>query len=259
MNSIKFSILITSYNKKKYIEECIDSCLSQNHNNYEIILIDNYSDDGSEKIFKQYSDKIKILQKKKISKYAPVNQIDLLINGFKLSSGSIISFLDGDDYFFKEKLFEIEKIFLSQKDIDVVFDIPIIKDKTKLTRFVNKKKFQKNIWPTIIPTSSICMRRSFFDYCLNKGLFNDFFNLEVDFRINVLCRNIKNNYFISQKKLTVYRKVENGIMSNINKYEKKWWQKRLEAHNFMKILYLNNKDVYKNKLDYYLTKFLSKI
>ena len=80
MNSIKFSILITSYNKKKYIEECIDSCLSQNHNNYEIILIDNYSDDGSEKIFKQYSDKIKILQKKKISKYAPVNQIDLLIN-----------------------------------------------------------------------------------------------------------------------------------------------------------------------------------
>ena len=54
MNSIKFSILITSYNKKKYIEECIDSCLSQNHNNYEIILIDNYSDDGSEKIFKQY-------------------------------------------------------------------------------------------------------------------------------------------------------------------------------------------------------------
>ena len=129
MNSIKFSILITSYNKKKYIEECIDSCLSQNHNNYEIILIDNYSDDGSEKIFKQYSDKIKILQKKKISEYAPVNQIDLLINGFKLSSGSIISFLDGDDYFFKEKLFEIEKIFLSQKDIDVVFDIPIIKDK----------------------------------------------------------------------------------------------------------------------------------
>ena len=40
---MKFSILITSYNKEQYLEECIKSCLSQTNTNFEIIICDNYS------------------------------------------------------------------------------------------------------------------------------------------------------------------------------------------------------------------------
>ena len=40
---MKFSILISSYNKGNYIEKCIKSCLAQSNKNLEIIVVDNYS------------------------------------------------------------------------------------------------------------------------------------------------------------------------------------------------------------------------
>ena len=49
---MKVSILISNYNKEKYIEECILSCLRQNHNNLEIIIVDNLSTDKSMNIKK---------------------------------------------------------------------------------------------------------------------------------------------------------------------------------------------------------------
>ena len=52
MNKEKISILITNFNKEKFIEECILSCLNQNYNNLEIIIVDNSSTDRSMSIIK---------------------------------------------------------------------------------------------------------------------------------------------------------------------------------------------------------------
>ena len=62
---MKFSILITSYNKGQYLEECIKSCLNQTNKNFEIIVCDNYSTDNSDQIFNKYKESIKLLKKKK--------------------------------------------------------------------------------------------------------------------------------------------------------------------------------------------------
>ena len=62
---MKFSIIITSYNKGSYIEKCIKSCLEQSEKNFEIIVCDNYSDDGSIAIFEKYKKFVKLIQKKK--------------------------------------------------------------------------------------------------------------------------------------------------------------------------------------------------
>ena len=51
---MKISILITSFNKENYIEECIRSCLKQDYTDKEIILMDNCSEDSSENIFDKY-------------------------------------------------------------------------------------------------------------------------------------------------------------------------------------------------------------
>ena len=61
---MKFSILISSYNKGKYIEKCINSCIDQNSMNFEIILFDNCSTDNTSKILKKFKNKIKIFKKK---------------------------------------------------------------------------------------------------------------------------------------------------------------------------------------------------
>jgi hypothetical protein len=47
-------------------------------------------------------------------------------------------------------------------------------------------------------------------------------------------------------------------MSNIKKFSKKWWEKRLEAHNFMKKLFLKYNIKYDNKFDFLASKILSK-
>ena len=62
---MKFSVLISSYNKSRYLEECIVSCLSQTFELVEIVLLDNYSNDGTKEILDKYKNKIKIIYKKK--------------------------------------------------------------------------------------------------------------------------------------------------------------------------------------------------
>ena len=68
---MKFSILITSYNKGRYLEECIKSCLSQTNKNFEIIICDNYSTDNSDQIFEKYKKNIKLIKKKKLVIFHP--------------------------------------------------------------------------------------------------------------------------------------------------------------------------------------------
>jgi len=93
---------------------------------------------------------------------------------------------------------------------------------------------------------------------LKKVLIKKYKNLEIDFRFNVYARNLHKNFFICNDNLTIYRQVEDGIMSNIIKFSKKWWIKRLEAHNFMEKLFNNHNIQYKNKLDFLLSKIFGK-
>lgn len=258
---MKISILISSYNKGKYIRECIESCIVQNIVNFEIILLDNYSTDETNLILNEYScqkysSQIKIFKKKKISNYPALNQIDLLQKGLEHSSGEIICLLDADDYYLKNKLSEVRKFFIENKSKNVLFDLPIIKRSEKFQKFVNKEKIQKKIWPTIIPSSSISMRKNFFKDCVDIGLFSNYNSLEIDFRINVYSRLIKKNDFaISDKSLNIYRKVDGSIMSSHRKFSKFWWNKRLEAHRFMREWYAKNNQSYLTA-DYLFTKTL---
>ena len=56
MTNLSLSILIPSYNDELYIQECLDSILSNNSNDFEVILNDDHSDDNTLKIAKSYND-----------------------------------------------------------------------------------------------------------------------------------------------------------------------------------------------------------
>ena len=101
----KISIIITTYNKAKFIKKTLYSCLIQDYKNYEIIVVDTGSTDKTVKIIKSLKKKrIKKIFLKRKFKTSPLNQIYAISCGLKASKGKIICLLDGDDIFKKHNL-----------------------------------------------------------------------------------------------------------------------------------------------------------
>jgi len=64
MTSDLVSVVIPVYNSEKFLEECLDSILTQTYQNIEIIAVDDGSTDSSPDILEKYSDKINIISQK---------------------------------------------------------------------------------------------------------------------------------------------------------------------------------------------------
>ena len=250
---MKISILITNYNKEKYIEECILSALNQDYKNIEIIVFDNNSTDNSLNVINKFSKSILIRRKSRISEYAPFNQIDLIIESFKLSTGDVICLLDGDDFYLPDKISTINRSFSKNPGVDIIFDTPSVLIDNKVLPLRLKKKLFNNNWPSTVPTSGISFRRNFFDMCLKSNLLVKYPTLEIDFRLNFFSEKINKSYIHLKKYLTFYRNVDDGIMSKLKKFSRKWWIKRLDAHFFIQYIYKKNNIKYFKNYDFYLT------
>lgn len=92
----KFSIIVPVYNTESYLVRCLDSILNQTYDNYEIIIVNDGSTDGSKKIItdyqKQYPEKIKVINKKNGGLSSARNK------GVSKADGDYILFVDSDDY-----------------------------------------------------------------------------------------------------------------------------------------------------------------
>ncbi len=94
----KVSVILPARNEEMFIEECINSLLEQDYENYEIIAIDDMSDDDTGEIIKKIAKKnskvIHVLAKPKPEKWIGKNWA--CIEGFKRSSGKLLLFTDAD-------------------------------------------------------------------------------------------------------------------------------------------------------------------
>ena len=253
LNNNFISILISNYNKSKYLNKCLNSLIKQNYRNYEIIFFDDGSTDKSIEIVKQYKN-IRLIENFKKKSSAALNQINGLHEAFKKSKGNILCLMDSDDFFFKNKLLHISKFFNLNEDKNIVFNYP--KSFTK-KKFSIKKKTNKHIWPTIFPTSCISIRRNTFKKFINYMIKEKFNRLEIDARLCIFSKFFLNEYSILNKCLTVYNYDPNGISANIPKYSKFWWIRRNQAFEYLKFIFKKKKIKFKLSFDYYATLILS--
>ena len=92
MKSPLVSICIPNYNNAKYLDQCIQSALNINYDNYEIILVDDCSTDNSIEIAKEYSSRIKIYENDK-----NIGQPKNTNKSVNMSNGKYIVILHSDD------------------------------------------------------------------------------------------------------------------------------------------------------------------
>ena len=95
MNPTIISVIIPVYNVKPYLNKCLDSVLNQTYRNLEILVIDDGSSDGSEKICDEYA-----LRDTRIRVFHQTNagQSSARNKGLEYATGEWIAFLDSDDW-----------------------------------------------------------------------------------------------------------------------------------------------------------------
>lgn len=108
------SIITVSYNSVNTIEQTILSVINQNFKDYEYIIIDGGSKDGTIDIIKKYQNQINIW----ISE--PDSGIyDAMNKGLKLAKGKFISLLNSDDWFEKDSLNYVANSYKLHPNVDL--------------------------------------------------------------------------------------------------------------------------------------------
>jgi glycosyltransferase involved in cell wall biosynthesis len=134
------SIVMPNYNRQKYIGEQLDSLISQTYKNWELIIVDDCSTDGSEEIIQEF---IKKNGDKKITFIKNEKTLGVAKNfekGLRLATGEYIAVCDSDDVWFSDKL-EKELQFLKRGGYGMVYsDLVVVDEKMKTI----KKSFIKN-------------------------------------------------------------------------------------------------------------------
>ena len=113
----KISVIIPVYNAENYIRETLDSIIKQSYTDWEIILIENGSDDGSPDIIKEYEaayPEIHVISEQKKGP-APARN-----SGMKLAKGEYIVFVDADDYLPDTEIFRKYINIAEQMDVDII-------------------------------------------------------------------------------------------------------------------------------------------
>ena len=133
-----FSIIVPIYNVERYLEQCIESVLAQDYQNYELILVDDGSPDNSIDICAKYA--------KQYSNIVFIHKInggvsDARNAGIQIARGEYLMFLDSDDYWEGTTvLSDLQKI-ITENNPDIIFNYmsSIYPDKI-VNHYINRDK-----------------------------------------------------------------------------------------------------------------------
>lgn len=110
------SIITTSTNSEKHIEQTIQSVLSQSYTNIEYIIMDGGSSDGTLDIIQKYSDKIKYCVSE-----ADQGVYDAINKGILHSSGDLVGIIHSDDWYDQNTLNWVVEAYQQNQDAGVFF------------------------------------------------------------------------------------------------------------------------------------------
>ena len=133
-----FSIIVPIYNVERYLEQCIESVLAQDYQNYELILVDDGSPDNSIDICTKYA--------KQYSNIVFIHKInggvsDARNAGIQIARGEYLMFLDSDDYWEGTTILSDLQNIITENNPDVIFNYmsSVYPDKI-VNHYINRDK-----------------------------------------------------------------------------------------------------------------------
>jgi len=192
------SVVIPVYNSEKTIEAALKSIVNQNYDNFEIIIVNDGSIDQSENLIKNFIDKHKAITIKYI--FQENKGVSTARNlGLKNATGNLISFLDSDDVWDKNKTAIQLKILQENKSIDLLGtnrDGAILKNFlgfkiNRVTKITSRILLYKNFFMT----SSIIFKREIID---EIGYFNENMNHSEDWEYFLRISKNFNCYLLNE-------------------------------------------------------------
>lgn len=116
---MKFSVIVPVYNAENYLHKLVESVLQQTYKDYELILVDDGSTDGSYALMKQYAKRYD-----QIKAYTKENAGPGMTRkfGFEKATGDLLFFVDSDDWITNSTVLEeIHNTFIKHSTVDVLF------------------------------------------------------------------------------------------------------------------------------------------
>ena len=140
----RFSVIIPLYNKAPYVAKAINSVLTQTFANYELIIVDDGSEDNSAEVAAQCIGKY---DKCQLIKQVNAGVSMARNNGVDVSNGDYLCFLDADDWWSPTFLEEMSKLIDAYPDAGVYGSNYTIvneaKKRTRIARIGVEERFEK--------------------------------------------------------------------------------------------------------------------
>ena len=157
---MKFSIITVNYNHRDGLQKTIESVINQTYSDYEYIIIDGGSDDGSVEVIKEYSDKITYwVSERDHGIYNGMNK------GIVKAHGTYINFMNSGDVFYSKDT--LEKVCSLMDDSDFIIGKDYNKDPDTgevFTTILPTRISMAAFYMWTLPHQSAFIRRSLFDH-----------------------------------------------------------------------------------------------
>jgi len=163
------SVIIPTYNRRDLLREAIDSVLSQTFKDFELIVVDDGSVDGTGRMLRRYGDRLTYVVQENRGVSVARNR------GIDLAGGGYITFLDSDDLWMPTKLETQMRLFQDQRGARVCYTDEVwIRNGKRVNQKKRHAKYAGWIYVHCLPLciispSSVCLRREVLD---TVGLFD---------------------------------------------------------------------------------------
>ena len=175
----KISVITVCLNAQEFIEQCMQSVLTQTFNDFEYVIIDGGSSDDTVDIIKKYQNKIAYWHSRPDRGLA-----DAFNLGVQNSSGQWLLFLNSDDYFASSNVLQDMVVHIDKyPNVDVIFGQINMVTREQVSKKIGGPYGEAFHWEKFcrkdtIPHQAAFSPRSFFE---RIGLFSEDFLIAVDY------------------------------------------------------------------------------